>query len=118
MKPIIIENSSIPKLLSFVIEVNAIALWPFVFVRGDINKKTKVHESIHIAQYNELIVIGFLVLYFYDWVIGLIKYRDKEKAYYNIRFEQEAYMYEAVEDYLENRSKYEWRKFNYYRFSR
>ena len=61
---------------------------------------------LHLLQY------GFLILYLYDWLKGLIKYRSKTEAYYNIRFEQEAYMYDIVDDYLENRSKYEWRKFN------
>ena len=112
MKPIIVENSRVPKMLSLVINIGAITLWPFVFVRGKADERLVRHESIHIAQYNELFVIGFLALYLYDWVKGLIKYRDKEKAYYRIRFEQEAYMYDAVDGYLENRSKYEWRKYN------
>ena len=112
MKPIIVENSRIPKMLSLVINIGAITLWPFVFVRGKADERLIRHESIHIAQYNELFVIGFLALYHYDWLKGLIKYRDKEKAYYRIRFEQEAYMYDSVDGYLENRSKYEWRKYN------
>jgi len=112
MKPIIVENSRIPKMLSLVINIGAITLWPFVFVRGKANERLIRHESIHVAQYNELFVVGFLVLYLYDWLKGLIKYRNKAEAYYNIRFEQEAYMYDIVDDYLDNRRKYEWRKFN------
>jgi hypothetical protein len=111
MKPIIVENSKIPALLSLVIDIGAITLWPFVFVRGSADERLIRHESIHIAQYNELFVVGFLVLYFYDWVKGLIKYKDKEEAYFRIRFEQEAYMYDSVDGYLENREKYEWRKY-------
>jgi hypothetical protein len=112
MKPIIVENSKIPKMLSLVIKINAITLWPFIFFRGVADERTTRHESIHIAQYNELFVVGFLVLYFYDWLKGLIKYRNKKEAYFNIRFEQEAYMYDITDDYLKNRRKYEWRKFN------
>ena len=112
MKPIIIENSKIPKILSIVIDVHAITLWPFIFIRGSANKDIVRHESIHIAQYNELFVIGFLVLYLYDWVKGLIKYKNKQEAYYRIRFEQEAYMYDVVDGYLEIRNKYEWRRYN------
>jgi len=112
MVPIIVENSKIPKMLSLVIKINAITLWPFVFFRGAADERTTRHESIHIAQYNELFVIGFLALYLYDWVKGLIKYKNKEEAYYRIRFEQEAYMYDIVDGYLETRKKYEWRNYN------
>ena len=57
MSPIIVENSKIPALLSVIIEINAITLWPFIFFRGDAEKEVIQHESIHIAQYNELFVI-------------------------------------------------------------
>ena len=33
-----------------------------------INKETINHESIHIRQYNELFVLGFLLIYLWDWV--------------------------------------------------
>jgi hypothetical protein len=112
MKPIIVENSRIPKILSLVINIGAITLWPFVFVRGKADERIVRHESIHIAQYNELFVIGFLALYLYDWVKGLIKYRDKEKAYNRIRFEQEAYMYDAVDGYLWIRSRSAYMQFH------
>jgi hypothetical protein len=112
MKPIIVKNSKVPKMMSLVINVYAITLWPFIFIRDDGDERVIRHESIHIKQYNELFVVGFLILYLYDWIKGLIKYRSKAEAYYNIRFEQEAYMYDVVDGYLENRSKYEWRKFN------
>ena len=112
MKPIIVENSKIPKMLSIVINIGAITLWPFVFVRGKADERLIRHESIHIAQYNELFVVGFLILYLYDWLKGLIKYRNKQEAYYNIRFEKEAYANDTVVGYLENRNKYEWRKYN------
>ncbi len=106
--PIIVKNSKIPKFLSWVIDVYAITLWPFVFIRDDGNERTINHETIHIKQYNELFVIGFLLIYAFDWVRGLIKYKDKEKAYYMIRFEQEAYNNDSDFDYLSKRKKYAW----------
>ena len=106
--PIIVKNSKIPRLLSWVIDVYAITLWPFVFIRDDGNERTINHETIHIKQYNELFVIGFLLIYAFDWIRGLIKYKDKEKAYYMIRFEQEAYNNDANFDYLSKRKKYAW----------
>lgn len=77
------------------------------------NQKTVNHESIHIHQYNDLFVIGFLVIYLWDYLHGLIKYRDKEKAYFRIRAEQEAYLNEDDLEYLQSRKKREWlRKYN------
>lgn len=110
--PIIIKNSRIPKLLSWVIDVYAITLWPFVFIRDEGNDRTVNHETIHIKQYNELLVVGFLVLYMYDWVYGLIKYRDKSKAYMRIRFEQEAYENDKNVHYIRERQRFGWKKYN------
>ena len=59
--PVIVKNSKIPNLLSWVIDVYAITLWPFVFIRDDGNERTINHETIHIKQYNELFVVGFLI---------------------------------------------------------
>lgn len=80
------------------------------------NESTVNHESIHIYQYNDLFVIGFLALYAWDYLHGLIKYRNDyegyssagEKAYYRIRAEQEAYDNDQDLEYLKRRKKYEW----------
>ena len=109
--PIIVTNSAIPKLMSLVIEVYAITLWPFIFIRDKGNEITIRHETIHIKQYNELLVVGFLILYVFDWLKGLIKYRDKEIAYQNIRFEQEAYGNQWDPDYLESRKRFSWKHY-------
>ena len=108
---IVITNSKIPKLMSVIINVYAITLWPFVFIRDEGNDVTINHETIHIKQYNELLVIGFLMIYFFDWLVGLIKYRNREKAYYRIRFEQEAYDNQADLNYIKNRKKFYWLKY-------
>lgn len=39
----------------------------------------------------------------------LCKYRDSEKAYLNIRFEQEAYRHDADLSYLSHRKHYRYR---------
>ena len=109
--PILVKNSKIPRALSWVIDVYAITLWPFVFIRDEGNDRTINHETIHIRQYNELFVIGFLFLYVFDWIHGLIKYKDKQKAYYKIRFEQEAYNNDNNMSYLEDRKKFAWRNY-------
>jgi hypothetical protein len=111
MKPIIVENSKIPKALSIIIEIGAITLWPFIFFRGAANKTTLNHEKIHIRQYNELLVIGFLVLYSLDWLWGMIKYKNGKTAYARIRFEQEAYENQYFDHYLESRARHAWKKY-------
>lgn len=109
--PIIVRNSQIPSLVSWVITVYAITLFPFIFIRDDGDEVTIRHETIHHQQYAELFIGGFLLLYLADWLAGVIKYRDTEKAYYRIRFEQEAYANHRDENYLENRAPYSWRKY-------
>ena len=106
--PIIVRNSRIPGLMSLVIDAYAITLWPFVFIRDEGNKETINHESIHIKQYNELFVLGFLIIYLWDWLHGLVKYKSGQKAYYRIRFEQEAYEHDKDLNYLDSRSKFSW----------
>jgi hypothetical protein len=111
MKGIVVYNSIIPKLFSWVIEIYAITLFPFIFIRDNGEVVTENHESIHIAQYAELFVFGFLFLYVLDFFKGLIKYRNKEKAYMMIRFEQEAFEMEKDLNYLDNRESFAWRKY-------
>jgi hypothetical protein len=111
MKPIIIKNNLIPKLCSWFFPVQAITLFPFVFAKKDTDEITLRHESIHIAQYSECWVIGFLFLYMLDYYRGLRKYKDKIKAYKRIRFEQEAYEYEYCPNWVEVRPKKHWKKY-------
>lgn len=112
MFPIIIKNSRIPKIISLFMYVKAITLWPFIIFRDEGNELTIRHESIHIKQQTELLVIFFYILYAYDFVVGLIKHRDFFKAYTNIRFEQEAYQNQADKEYLSNRERWAWTKYS------
>ena len=107
----IIRNSKVPRWLSIVIDVYAITLWPFVFIRDEGNDRTINHETIHIKQYNELLVIGFYFVYLFDWLHGLIKYRDGQIAYYRIRMEQEAYENDKDIHYLKDRKLFSWLKY-------
>ena len=103
MKPIIVKNSRIPKLLSWIINIRAITLFPFIIIKDEGDETLINHESIHIQQQLELLVIGFYLWYLIDYAYRLIKYRDKAQAYYNIIFEQEAYDNEEDEEYLSKR---------------
>ena len=112
-KPRFIEFSKVPVLLSKIspIDIGAITLGPFVFSRVSIPEKTRNHETIHWQQYIETGIIGFLLLYALFWLIGFIKYKDGEKAYYQIPFEQEAYENDDNKYYLVGRRRWCWRKY-------
>jgi hypothetical protein len=62
------------------------------------------HERIHLRQQIELLVLPFFVLYGLDYLVKLIRYRDKNLAYRNVVFEQEAYENENDLEYLKSRS--------------
>ena len=104
------ENNRLPAILSKLapIEINAITLFPFVFSRGEMSEKTKRHETIHFQQYLETAVVGFLVLYLWDYVASLLKGLKGPDAYRNIRAEVEAWNNDSDKDYLKNRRRWSW----------
>jgi hypothetical protein len=69
------------------------------------------HESIHIKQQKEMLVIFFFLWYFVEWLIRLIQYRNAMTAYKNISFEREAYCHQAEAGYLEARKPYSFIKY-------
>ena len=111
MKPIIFVAPKFLKAISWVVDIYAITLWPFIISKEEMSEDVLRHETIHIAQQKELFVILFYLLYGWDYLKGMIKYKDKQKAYFQIRFEQEAYEFMYKEDYLDNRPKYNWRNY-------
>jgi hypothetical protein len=91
-----------------------LALFPFVFVKYSLDKKNPVfvnHERIHLRQQLELLIIPFFVLYFLEFFLRLIQYRNVDLAYRNISFEREAYANEKDLDYLKNRFLWRFIKF-------
>jgi hypothetical protein len=81
-------------------------VFPFVIVRDTLQGDHVVlinHEKIHIRQQLELLVLPFFIWYFVDYLVKLIRYRDKNKAYRNIIFEREAYAKEKDLAYLKAR---------------
>ena len=91
-----------------------LALFPFVFVKYSLDKKNLVfvnHERIHLRQQLELLIIPFFVLYFLEFFLRLIQYRNVDLAYRNISFEREAYANEKDLDYLKNRFLWRFIKF-------
>ena len=110
LKPIMFENSRLPVILSKLapIEIGAITLFPFVFSRGEMSEETKRHETIHFQQYLETAVVGFLILYLWDYIASLFKGLKGPAAYRNIRAEVEAWDNDGDKSYLENRKRWSW----------
>ena len=111
-KPIMIENSRIPVWLSKIspIEIGAITLGVIVLSRGQMDERVRRHETIHFQQYLELLFIGFLIIYLYDFIRNYIRFRSGEIAYMMLRAEREAYAHDDDPDYLANRVRWAWLK--------
>jgi len=109
-KPIFIENSKIPVWLSYLAPINigAITLFFLVFSRGEISEETKRHETIHFQQMLETFLIGFIILYYWDYLKGYIKYKNGRIAYLSIRAEQEAYHKDTLISYESERKRWRW----------
>lgn len=88
----------------------AITLFGIVFTRDRrrITASVLNHELIHCQQQLELLYIPFFILYVIEWLVRLIHYRDRYKAYSSLSFEREAYCNDANRDYLKHRKPYSW----------
>lgn len=85
------------------------ALYPVLLLRDAVLKEDIVllnHEKIHLRQQLELFILLFYIWYTVEFLIKLIIYRNRKKAYYNICFERETYTHEADLNYLANRKSY------------
>jgi len=111
--PIFIENSKVPVWLSKIspIEIGAISFGLWVWDRGESSDRRKVHETIHFKQQVELLFVFQWILYGLFWLIGLVKYRNGELAYYESPFEREAYQNDDNPNYLKERPFWAWRKY-------
>ena len=87
----------------------AITLCPFGIYTRRMDKTTLTHEKIHWQQQVEMLILFFYIWYLIEWFIKLFIY--KQKAYYHISFEKEAYKYEINETYLSERKLYSWIKY-------
>ena len=81
----------------------AICLFGFVFAVRPLSEAEYNHERIHAAQQKELLYLPFFLM------VLFLKYRDGKKAYFNIRFEKEAYNHQNDMQYLKNRKHYHYK---------
>ena len=84
----------------------AICLCGFIFSVRPLDKVELNHELIHAAQQRELLYLPFFLWYGIEWLVLLLKYRDRTEAYRHIRFEEEAYRHQDDLSYLKRRKHY------------
>ncbi len=84
-----------------------------IICRGKKGKLSDVdinHEYIHTLQQRELFYVGFMLLYYFEWLYWLCRLRNVMKAYYAISFEREAYRNEKNLKYSKTRHRFAWFK--------
>ena len=90
---------------------NGMALFPFILLKNEAKKNDVFlinHEKIHLAQQLELLVLPFYFLYVLSYLINLIRYKNHDRAYFNIIFEREAYKNDKDLAYLARRKIFNW----------
>lgn len=95
-------------------DFTAITIWPVIFARREkepVSSAAVNHESIHLKQQAEMLILLFYVWYLAEWLIRLAIYHSKDEAYRNISFEQEAYNFQTDPLYLYRRKRYGWLKY-------
>ena len=91
-----------------------LTIYPFVFLSNRSDSQNKVllnHEKIHIRQQLELLIIPFFIWYVTEYLIRILRYKNRIVAYRNISFEREAYCNEKDLNYV--KSRYIWRFLKY-----
>jgi hypothetical protein len=99
----------------FGFHVGAVTLFPFIVVRDReiLEKKEYInHESIHIRQYLETLIIGIIVIGLIEYLYALfILKKTRTQAYYYMGHEQEAHQNDQNLNYLKTR-----KCFSYYKY--
>ena len=91
-----------------------LTIFPFVFLK---NKKLKEdaklinHESIHLKQQLELLILPLYVWYIIEFLLRLCYYKNWHLAYKNISFEREAYANESNSKYMYQRGFWQFLKY-------
>jgi len=109
-KPIIITP---PKFINIPGEAHdkIITLYPFAIVQGEISIDIYRRECIRFIQQKELFVLFFYILFIWDFLKGMKKYKNPNLAYHRTRFTQEVNTNMFRPDYLESRPKNNWQRY-------
>lgn len=112
--PILIISDRFLKSISVFMNIGGITLFPFIILNTRLSKiPAKInHETIHIKQQIELLVVFFYLFYILEYIFRMFQYGPfGQEAYRNISFEREAYTNEKNLDYLSNRKWYSFLKY-------
>ena len=93
---------------------NGMTIFPFVIISTQADMSDEVlinHEKIHLKQQLEVAILPFFVIYFFEYLVRLIQYRNRRDAYHNISFEREAYANEGNLEYLKQRKFWSFLKY-------
>jgi len=104
---LVIHNKYIP----FGKKYGAINLFGTVFAKRQLSSTDMNHEYIHTLQQRELLFVCFYLLYFIEWLIRLVQFRDSHTAYRNISFEREAYKNMRNKNYSKQRRIFAWSRY-------
>ena len=100
-----------PIIVAPFLQVDGMAVFPFILVKKSAFKQDTVlirHETIHLKQAAELLVLPFYLLYLLNYMMNRFRYKTHHDAYMSIVFEQEAYRHEYDADYLQTRRFWAW----------
>ena len=84
----------------------AINICGMVFAKGPCDEVMLNHEAIHTAQMKELLILGFYLLYVWEWLYKSLRLLSFYRGYLNISFEREAYENAGNPNYLSSRRPY------------
>lgn len=96
-------------------KIGGITLYPFIILRERYRdnpyyqaKAWKIinHESIHLKQQIELLILPFYILYVLEYIVRIFIHGGFNAAYRNISFEKEAKRNEDNKEYLNSRKPY------------
>ncbi|MES2225054.1 MAG: hypothetical protein V4478_03650 [Patescibacteria group bacterium] len=86
-----------------------ITVYPFIFVRTDTRGHEGLvrHETVHIRQQLELLLVGAILLFIVEYIYArFIKRLDARQTYYYSAMEQEAHRNTKNTNYLNERKPY------------
>ncbi len=117
----IIRNSSIPSYFSCKdTDMYAVTIFPFIFL-SDLSKcesdpiytedEIINHEKIHLQQILETGILGFYLIYLFEFMIKSISFKNIRVGYLSVGFEMEAYNHMKDLNYLNKRRRYSWLRF-------
>ena len=106
MSPVLIHTRRFPPQA-----YHAVTIFPFVFYNGEPLKENEIrHETVHLWQQMALLLLPFYLLYLLFWLYGLIRFRNRQRAYMSIPFERSAYYLEKKTDNTPLTMSFNWLK--------